>query len=575
VGLHSEANAAQTNFVIVYPRSLIGTIPGTFCGSGARSRSMLFRQFGCDAILCPPGTFHPSGSATMASACRPCAPTDEDEDHEPPLNRILGRLSCPGTEFVHGDLDGDGELSQSEILRLLWTYTIGLNWGAQFQTWSDPQSNVCDLNGIKCVDDNIAKIDLTDAAMCSDGNRKQGIIDECHGLPSELSLLTDLEILTMNHRSFLYSEIPSEFGRLTKLKYFDIGANPNMIGTLPSELGRMTSMQVLNFAGCGFSGTIPEEFYRMTDLEKLHLSMNGFVGTLSPKIGKLTNLKELMWSRSLLSGPIPNEIGDATSLENWELYGNELTGTIPSSAGNCSKLKRIGKWLASENSSRAQAWYSQAFRCSTKDLFNNNLEGPLPESLTKLSSLQILHIKLNRLTGTIPAGFGDLPFLSWFDVSSNTLHGTIPASFGASRSIKDFRLANNMIHDPIPQSLCTNSNINGGLTRTYGCDGVICPLGTYSSPGHATHAEGCKPCPKGGTTLYLGSTRCDFMNDADILAIYFNVMGGGSVNALQKSHWGDPEGTRPCSWNGVKCDNEGEITSIRFPLYGLEDSDYM
>jgi hypothetical protein len=186
--------------------------------------------------------------------------------------------------------------------------------------------------------------------------------------------------------------------------------------------------------------------------------------------------------------------------------------------------------------------------------------------------LQILHIKLNQLTGTISSKFGELPFLSWFDVSSNRLHGTIPATFGGSRSIKDFRLGGNMIYDPIPQSLCTNTNVNGGLTRMYGCDGVICPLGTYSDPGHATHSEGCKPCPEGTTTMYLGSSSCEEFSEADILSIFFDVMGGHTWNALQKSHWKESDGS-VCEWHGISCDENGEIDSIRFPLLGIDDPD--
>jgi len=536
------------------------------------SQNLLFRQFGCDAILCPPGTFHPFGAATMESGCRPCPASDEDEDHNPPLNRILGRLECPSVEFVHGDLDGDGHLSQMEILRLLWTNTIGNNWGAQFMKWADPRSDPCELNGITCVNGNIAKIDLTDAAMCSNGDRKQGPVKDCHGLPSELSLLTHLEILTMNRRQFLHGTLPSEFGHLTKLKYLDIGACPNMVGTIPSELGRLANMKILNLAGCRFTGSTPEEFWEMTNMEKLHMSMNLITGTLSTKIGKLSNMKELMWSRSQLSGPIPEEIGQVAALENLELYGNQFTGTIPSSVGNCSNLKRIGK-----HSMVRFVTCRQNMRCLTRtleDLFNNELVGPLPESLTRLTSLQILHVKLNRLTGTIPAGFGDLPFLTWFDVSSNELHGTIPESFASSRSIKDFRLGGNMIYDPIPQALCANTNINGGLTRQYGCAGVICPLGTYSDPGHATHSEGCKPCPEGTNTLYLGSSSCEKVSDADILAIFFNVMGGATWNAIQKNHWKDPEGDDVCTWNGITCDENGELLSIRFPLLGLDDPDF-
>ena len=74
-----------------------------------------------------------------------------------------------------------------------------------------------------------------------------------------------------------------------------------------------------------------------------------------------------------------------------------------------------------------------------------------------------------------------------------------------------------MIYDPVPHTLCTNANINGGLTKTHGCSGVICPLGTYSDPGHATHADGCKPCPPGKTTVYLGSSTCIKFDENDYL----------------------------------------------------------
>lgn len=127
-----------------------------------------------------------------------------------------------------------------------------------------------------------------------------------------------------------------------------------------------------------------------------------------------------------------------------------------------------------------------------------------------------------------------------------------------------------MIYDPIPPSLCSNTHINGGLTKTYGCDGVICPLGTYSDPGHATHSDGCKKCPDGATTLYLGSSSCETLTEADILAIFYNVMGGSSDSIVQQHHWRDPKGD-VCKWNGINCDDQGEIRSIRFPLYGMED----
>ena len=104
----------------------------------------------------------------------------------------------------------------------------------------------------------------------------------------------------------------------------------------------------------------------------------------------------------------------------------------------------------------------------------------------------------------------------------------------------------------------------------YGCDGVICPLGYYSDPGHATHTDGCKPCPDGLTTMYLGSSSCDSYTEKSILSIFFDVMGGQSWNAVQKKNWKDMRSS-VCTWEGITCDEKKQIESIRFPLLGVDN----
>lgn len=183
-------------------------------------------------------------------------------------------------------------------------------------------------------------------------------------------------------------------------------------------------------------------------------------------------------------------------------------------------------------------------------------------------------MKNNLLNGTISSSFGTLPHLSWFDVSTNHLHGTISETFGMSSSLKDFRVGGNMIYDPVPKALCKNPHINGGMTKTYGCAGVICPLGTYSDPGHATHSDGCKPCPGGETTLYLGSSSCTRMTEKDILTILYSVMGHSSSSVIQISHWLDQDDEDDvCSWRGIHCDSSNRTETIWFPLYGLHDKE--
>lgn len=505
----------------------------------------------------------------MDYGCRPCMDSST-KSHS--LNNALGRINCPHVPFIHGDLDGDGKLSDREVLRLLWVYTSGSNWGAQYLKWGDIGTGACLLNGITCSESgDITKIDLSSATLCSDGGRQPKASIFCRGIPSEIGLLESLKILLFNSQKFLRTTLPTEIGRLSKLQYFDIGASHLVSGPIPATIGGMSSLKVLNLAGCRLNGTVPSELYKLTNLEKLHLSLNPFSGTISQAITKLVKLKELMWSRAAMSGTIPNDLGAMTALENLELYGNKLRGTIPPSIGKCSNLRRIGRTMSASTIQYVCFCVLSDLSFTFLDIFNNDLTGPLPESLGHLSSLQILHVKSNMLTGTIHPGFGNLPFLTWFDLSTNHFHGTIAETFGSSRSLRDFRLGGNMIHGPISKSLCVNTNINGGLTRTYGCDGVICPLGTYSDPGHAQIGIGCKACPEGETTLYLGASECEVISDLDILAIYFNVMYGGATNDIQRNQWADPEEDDWCAWRGVSCDTRGEISSIRFPLYGLDD----
>lgn len=190
--------------------------------------------------------------------------------------------------------------------------------------------------------------------------------------------------------------------------------------------------------------------------------------------------------------------------------------------------------------------------------------GPIPSEFPSLSMLQIIHLKNNLITGTIPSEFGSLSFLSWFDVTNNQMHGTVPPSFGSSRTIKDLHLGGNMFYDPIPPGLCTNKNINGEAIEDFGCDGILCSLGSYSEVGYAADETGCTKCPEGKTTLYLGSTKCEALTEADILSIFFEVMQGSEWPDDMKEHWGDPT-VNTCAWSGITCNSKGEVVSLSFP----------
>lgn len=279
--------------------------------------NFLYRQFGCDAVLCPPKTFHPTGAATLHSGCRRCPTTTAGEKLVPPESKLLGRTQCHDTDIavVNGDVDGDGVVSPREVLRLLFVETIGRFWGQHFQNWIDLGVNECDLYGVTCVNGAVAKLDLVNAAMCSNGEHKSGLVPDCRGIPTEIAVLSKLGVLALSRRQFLMGTIPSEIGRMTYLKYIDISDCPYMSGPLPSEIGLLTNLKFLSIVGSSFNESVPSEIFHLTSLEKLHLSNNILTGTLPPKsIGQMENIKELFYSNNYIQGTIPRETGNLSKV---------------------------------------------------------------------------------------------------------------------------------------------------------------------------------------------------------------------------------------------------------------------
>ncbi|KAI2510878.1 hypothetical protein MHU86_3499 [Fragilaria crotonensis] len=232
---------------------LRGFIPMGLCGE--ESWNAHVPVFGCDAILCPAGTFHPHGAADNNGACRVCQRSASDGTS--PDSNYLGQTTCEGTTFLIGDANGDGILSPREILYYFFLQNGGMHWGAKFSDWIDSSIPDCELPGITCSGTEVAQIDLTDAAVCSDADGNEAPDHECHGIPAELSLLSNLEVISFRQRSFLRGSIPTEIGLLSKLRILNLSYCPRLVGSIPTEIGRLLNMQDLNLANSQFAGEIP------------------------------------------------------------------------------------------------------------------------------------------------------------------------------------------------------------------------------------------------------------------------------------------------------------------------------
>ena len=89
----------------------------------------------------------------------------------------------------------------------------------------------------------------------------------------------------------------------------------------------------------------------------------------------------------------------------------------------------------------------------------NLLSGELPGFSTLFPNLQVLNLSnqirdnSTGLTGSIPESLSNLPFLTILHLGGNSLINTIPPVLGDLGQLKAFNLSNNLLSGLIPVSL--------------------------------------------------------------------------------------------------------------------------
>ena len=160
----------------------------------------------------------------------------------------------------------------------------------------------------------------------------------------------------------------------------------------------------------------------------------------------------------------------ATDGPNWKNNTNWLTdaslgdwyGIEVDDAGRVVRLD-LGRWFDSE----ARKWGT------------NNLRGPIPTEIGKLSRLTYLNLGYNLLTGQIPPEIGNLANLEYLSLHQNNLVGEIPTEIGNLTQLRTLRLgtsnfeATNQLTGSIPKELGNLTNLTSLNLRYNDLTGVI------------------------------------------------------------------------------------------------------
>jgi len=283
------------------------------------------------------------------------------------------------------------------------------------------------------------------------------------------------------------------------------------------ENGSVASIQL---GSNGMKGSMPTEIFSLPNL--VHLKMYGndldvdFAG-----IENARNLQTLGLDDTGLKSL--DGIGKARSLIELNVGYNKLNDDLPEELSKLMNLKML-------------------------DISHNNFSGPLPFWMKNLASLNSFAASHNKLSGSI-LDFASLSKLIYLDLSYNQFKGTVPPTLLASSPPDDkvvVDLSHNKIEGVVPADLsrlsrlsiqlqeneisgidpdlCQTDGLNDFDALSFGCNGILCSVGTWNNLGRQSNENvPCEPCKK---AKFMGTTTCGGSSDSAIVrSKHSTIMG--------------------------------------------------
>ena len=224
---------------------------------------------GCDAILCPAGTYNNYGRQTSDGvACQPCPFTF--------TAMYYGSVVC--------DADTT-EYNEREILIKLYDSTGGSNW-RNADNWKEDSVSICDWYGVFCESEDYEDGEEVVLELHLPSNKLVGTV------PPQVFGLEKLKMLNFRDNKDLAVELQG-IGNAPTLRELYLDATK--LSSL-SGLGRAKNLKTLHVQQNNFGGaSLPKELFGLTKLEHLHIADANIGGALPSDLGRLTKLREMFW----------------------------------------------------------------------------------------------------------------------------------------------------------------------------------------------------------------------------------------------------------------------------------------
>jgi len=459
------------------------------------------------------------------------------------LSYCLGVLCMSSVAAT--DCNTISEISSDECKSLLELYhsTSGVNW-INNDGWN-VTNTPCSWYGITCENNSVIEISLGKFFLIpggfnfmfgSRGNNLKGTIPDFRAL-------LNLRTLALNGNQ-LTGRIP-DFSALPKLQKLILIGN-QLTGTIP-DFTALPELQELIISDNNLTGMIPN-FQTLPKLQMLILTANQLTGTV-PNFSALPELKGLALGSNQLTGAIPEfsavpklrvlALSSLFDLQSLALDSNQLTGAIP----NFSNLPNLQMLI----------------------LNGNQLTGAIP-NFRALLKLEYLILGANQLTGAIP-NFSNLPNLRGLILNGNQLTGTIP-NFSGLPNLQELYLSKNR--------LCKAPYLNYYHLQKKVASFPDCPDLGSSQTNIVTNDcnAAIEFCSEPSSNRGNVATDCDAVTEISklecksLLELYHSTDGANWTN---NDGWNVTN--TPCSWYGIKCENNG-VTEILLGAFFRKNSSF-
>ncbi|KAJ4832473.1 hypothetical protein Tsubulata_000012, partial [Turnera subulata] len=312
-------------------------------------------------------------------------------------------------------------------------------------------------------------------------------------LQNQLVNFSNLQSLDLSNIYFPFINL-AWLSHLSSLEHLDLTGNDLSKATDWLQLVfKLPHLKYLKLPGCNISHFLPPSFINAsTSLAALDLSRNNLSSSIFPWISNFSNLADLDLSQNQLQGSMPDVFGNLIFLENLDLSYNQIEGIIPRSFREMHSLKHL--YMDFNNLSGSLPDFIQNLNGCTNSLerlqlgrnrlygslpditrfyflkqlfvFNNQLNGSLPERFSHGSKLSILSLTSNQLTGSIP----DLTMLSSLTqllLGDNRFSGSVSASIGSLSELQRLDLSYNALKGMISEVYFSNLSSLRDLDLSY------------------------------------------------------------------------------------------------------------